>query len=153
MKILSLPKGQDVNKLMIYKDGTQYISLESPGSYFATGETIVPATFTSNKISMVGSNSTSVTVGTVTSIDVTDYVAIHIKCKRNSGLNIGCFLAIGSTKNITNFDARVTCVNATTDLSEYVLDISSLTGNKYVYIAESAYNMDVEITELWLSKT
>ena len=85
-------------KCVLYKDGTQLVSFESPGSYTAPGETLIPSTFESDRIHIQTTSNTVSVVGTVTNIDVTDYNVLHVIARRNSGSSVGCFAAIGSSK-------------------------------------------------------
>ena len=139
----------DDNILKIYEDGTQYMSLESPGSYTA-GEPTTPATFLSDHISVVnGSNNVCIT-GIVIPIDVTDYAAVHVISKHNSG-GYGVSVYLNGNKASAGYDTRTTCGTANT-YHETVLNITSFSGNKYIFILTDGYNTNDDIKEIWLSK-
>ncbi len=137
----------------MYKNGVQNVSFESPGGYYYPGETNTPATFLSDHISIANGSNNVVYVGTVAKVDFTDYVAVHVISRRNSGNIGGCRIRTSTSKNMQNWTASAVIVNSGTDYSEFVLDVSGITGLQYIAIETNSYNMDVDVKEIWLSKS
>lgn len=140
----------NTDKLVIYKNGEQFRSLESPGSYTYPGDSVIGATFLSDHISIVSGNNNVSIVGIVVPIDVTDYSAIHIVSRTNLGA-VGLTLYVNNSKSTANYLTR-TNTGTNNNYHETVLDISSLSGNKYIFVATDQYNMDGDVKEIWLTK-
>lgn len=140
----------DDKKLTIYKDGVQYLSMESPGGYTYPGDAVTAASFLSDRISVVNGSNNVCIAGTVLPIDITDYAAVHIISKHNVGA-VGLSVYVNDNKTTTGYNTRV---NTGTDgtYHETVLNISSFTGNKYIFIATDQYSMNEDVKEIWLSK-
>ena len=145
--------GGTAKKVYLYKNGVQNVSFESPGGYYYPGETNTPATFLSDHISIINGANNVVFVGTVAKIDFTDYTAVHVISRRNSGNSTGCSLRTSTSKNVQYYTTRTFITNSGTDYSEFVLDVSGITGEQYLEIDTNSYSMDVDVKEIWLSKS
>ena len=137
----------------MYKNGEQKVSWESPGSYYATGYTNTPMSFLSDRISAVvgGGSSLVCLAGTVAKVDFTNYVALHVKARRNSGTN-GGVLRVLNSKNDSDRVAETQILTSGSDYAEYVLNVSSISGEKYIEL-NVFQNMNADISEVWLTKS
>lgn len=149
MKILSMPAGAPAptGRLDIYKDGTQYLSLDN--NYTASDPT-TPVTFESDHIAVVNGASNVCICGTTLPIDLTNYAAVHVIYKLNSG-DLAPTIYINNAKTTTNYVTRGATGTSNTYV-EATLDISAITGDNYVFFATDHFNTNSDIKEIWLTE-
>lgn len=141
------------NKFYIYNKGQILVPISDKGYTWSTdaGWTLDDASFESDRIITECTKPyglKSCAIITENTIDLTDYKAIHFVIRGTLADVYSMYYGITQSKS--NIDASAhTITSVTSAFMDYTLDISTVSGNYYVW-AGTCYDRAGEISEIWL---
>lgn len=142
-------------KYIIFKDGVT-VAFDNPGTYKTNNSTVdgrlISGTISSSAISFAPTSGKWYAIGISNAIDLTNYSELHIK---GGGWGISnVYYCIGNSKNITGADIIYSALfiqNTHLSPLEYVVDLSSIAGSKYIYVyTDMAGGSGGVVNEIWL---
>lgn len=147
--------GASSNKFTIYDNGVM-VSLDNPGNYKTNNSSVdsrlINATISSSVITFSPTSGKWYAVGINSAIDLTSYTKLHIVGTATGTSDIT--YCVGNSKNIIGSDIIASgtfLYNTDLTPTEYILDISSITGSKFIYFyTHMSGGAGGTVTKIWL---
>lgn len=148
MKILSMPAAAGASKLEVYNEGVWGIAYDNPGSWVADFTIASGATLNPTSMTLTASASGGALIGSANPIDLTDYSLLKITIQVT-----GAPFAFGICDSKDARPAHRLAVNTlpvNTGLTEYVVDVSSLTTGYLVLFVGAGAGRTGTVTKITL---
>lgn len=129
---------------VIYNHGSWSVGYDN-ASYTLNGNRIA-AQLESSDVNMTASNGLWCAFGTYNKIDLTDYSLLKILATATGSVNAA--MGVGQSKEIVGDYTNQTVINSASTPTEFVLDVSALSGE--YYIAFWNYSSTVKLYKIWL---
>ena len=143
------PTWQPVKFPVIYDNGSWGVPYANPGSYRCSGRTPLGATLNPTNITVTSTSSTPALIGTANKIDVTNYSMLKVLARAVTSTT-AVYVNTGLDVFNPNPIAEV-LVPAGAAETEYVVDLTNVTGEVYVSLYANDYpGRTIIVSKIWL---
>ena len=142
-------------ELYLYNAGDQCTSVTGgwgTSGYSYSGRTVSAGILESDKMSLVGSSTYAVMLGTANAIDVTDYSTLYVEGEPTGTINNVSINAAVCTSKVASTKAAEISFGGDLSRSVKSVDISGITGNVYITVyAQFSDSCNGNIYKAWLA--